>query len=61
MSVAVDIVRAYQDGKQAAQEGRRRSTCPHDPNANDPRTRNLFRFWMRGYAEVIPSPIDYSD
>ncbi|MUL39621.1 hypothetical protein FZ103_00235 [Streptomonospora sp. PA3] len=60
MSFALDIIDAYAAGRQAAQDGALRSTCPHDPNATDPRTRNAFVAWMRGYAEITPTPVDYS-
>jgi hypothetical protein len=60
VSFATDIIRARADGVRAARADALRSTCPHDPNADDPRTRNLFTAWMRGYGTVKPTPVDYS-
>jgi hypothetical protein len=60
VSFAVDILTARADGVRAARADALRSTCPHDPQSEDPRTRNLFVAWMRGYASVIPTPVDYS-
>lgn len=60
MSFAGDLLDAHAAGAQAAREGALRSTCPHDAQADDPRTRNLFTAWMRGYASVVPTPVDYS-
>lgn len=60
MSFARDILTARADGAAAAREGALRSTCPHAPQSDDPRTRNLFVSWMRGYASVVPTPVDYS-
>ncbi|WP_344161679.1 Rmf/CrpP family protein [Nocardiopsis rhodophaea] len=60
MSFAGDILDAHAAGRRAAQQGALRSTCPHDPDSSDPRTRNLFVSWMRGYASVVPTPVDYS-
>lgn len=60
MSFARDLFDARDAGIQAAREGARRSTCPHDPNSENPRTRNLWVAWMRGYGTVKPTPVDYS-
>ncbi|WP_435109933.1 hypothetical protein [Nocardiopsis synnemataformans] len=60
MSFTTDLLDAHAAGAAAAREGALRSTCPHDPNAEDPRTRNAFVAWMRGYASVTPTPVDYS-
>jgi hypothetical protein len=55
-----DILDAHAEGRAAAERGDRRSTCPHDPDSSDPRTRNMWTSWMRGYASVTPTPVDYS-
>lgn len=60
MSFMGDLLRAYAAGAAAARRGERRSTCPHDPRDDDPRIRNLFTAWMRGYATVRPTIVDYS-
>jgi hypothetical protein len=60
VSFAVDILTARADGVRAARADALRSTCPYPPDSDDPRTQNLFTSWMRGYASVIPTPVDYS-
>lgn len=60
MSFARDLFDARAAGIRAAREGALRSTCPHDAESDDPRSRNLWVAWMRGYGTVVPTPVDYS-